>query len=166
VQRRGTPIDVLECQANDFPRTQSVAAHQQQQGIVASAAGTSLIDGMQNVLHVIPGQCPMRMLMATYDRGDNRGSKVYRYTPAHAQETHKSPQAGADISDGGARVALTADAHKSIDVLESNLLLPAALLAQERKEVGDVRDLLANRAGRITAVQMQMFGKLQNQRGA
>jgi hypothetical protein len=45
-------------------------------------------------------------------------------------------------------------------------LRPAALLAQKRKEVSDVRDLLANRAGRVTTVQMQMFGKLPNQRGA
>ena len=67
-QRAARPVDVVERQADQFPTAQPVRRRQIEQRKVTLAAGLGSVDGLEERLHLIPGQRSRQALTSIHTR--------------------------------------------------------------------------------------------------
>nr|WP_287331877.1 hypothetical protein [Mesorhizobium sp.] len=118
-QCAGFPIDVVEPQADSLTRSKAVGAHHQQERVIAQTNWCRPIHGLQQPLHILPGERPPRSLKARLYRRDHRFAEIDGNAPAPMQKTQETANTARNIADVRPGISLSVGDEKSVDISQA-----------------------------------------------
>ena len=94
LQRRGTPVNVIEFEEGDFAQAQSQPCKQQQNGVVATTHGGAAIDAGQQPVNLIGGNRTRNGIHRPVGDDGNGGDQIRRSLVAIPHVVQKRAQRG------------------------------------------------------------------------